>query len=181
MCLTVDHAPLFKIAAMKNNPLTLALLAGTALTIMTTSYSCNAIKECFSTKEETSATCNKCGGTSCTAACGAGHTATDADDKLVHSCTLSAEEQRERAAEVKERIFTKAVATEELPDGYAFVFREPAAFASELEEVAAFERKCCATFTWAVISGDSKQELHVTSTDAKVEIGAALRKLGWLQ
>ncbi len=179
--LTVDHAPLFMIAAMKNKPLTLALLIGAALTIMATSCSCNAIKECFGGKEETSATCGKCGGTSCTAACGAGHAEASAGGKLVHSCTRSAEAQNERAADVKKRIFSKAVATNELPDGYAFVFREPAAFASELEEVAAFERKCCATFTWAVVTGEGTQELRVTGGDAKAEIGAGLRKLGWMQ
>lgn len=181
-CLTVDRAPLFKIAAMKNKPLTLALLAGAALTIMALSCcSCNAIKECFGGKEETSATCGKCGGTSCTASCSAGHVEAGVGEKPVHSCTLSAEAQTARAADVKQRIFSKAVATNELPDGYAFVFREPSVFASELEEVAAFERKCCATFTWAVLTGDSMQELRVTGAAAKAEIGAGLRKLGWLQ
>ncbi len=171
------------IAVMKNKPLTLALLAGAALTIMAVSCSsCNAIKECFGGGEantETNATCGKCGGTSCTAACGADHA--EADGKLVHSCTLSAEAQSERAVDVKKRIFSKAVATNELPDGYAFVFRKPAVFADQLEEVAAFERKCCATFTWAVLSRDGEQELRVTGGEAKAEIGAGLRKLGWLQ
>lgn len=182
MCLTVDRAPLFKIAAMKTKPLTITLLIGAALTIMAvTCNSCNAIKECFDGKEETSATCGKCGGTSCTAACSGGHAEAEAGGKPVHSCTLSAEAQTERAADVQRRIFGKAVATNELPDGYAFVFHEPAAFASELEEVAAFERKCCATFTWTVITGEDTQELRVTGDDAKAEIGAGLRKLGWME
>lgn len=170
---------------MKNKPIATVLLVGGAVTIMALSCcSCNAIQECFGGSEgnaEASANCGKCGGTSCTASCGAGHANANAGDKLVHSCTLSAQAQTDRAADVKRRIFSKAVATNELPDGYAFVFREPESFTSELEEVAAFERKCCATFTWAVVSRAGEQELRVTRADAKAEIGAGLRRLGWLQ
>lgn len=174
----MDHAPLFMIAGMNNKPLTLALLAGAAFTMMATSCSCNAIKECFGGKQEASAACGKCGGTSCSASCDGGHAA---GDKPVHSCTLSAQAQTERAVKVKEQVFSKAVATNELPDGYAFVFNEPAEFAAQLEEIAAYERKCCATFTWTVLSREGEQELRVTGGDAKAEIGSGLRKLGWLQ
>jgi hypothetical protein len=167
------------IAAMKNKPRTLALLTGAALTIMATSCSCNAIKQCFGW-EETSATCGKCGGKSCTVACSDGAEAS-ADRKLVHSCTLDAASQNERAAKLKETVFAKAVATNELPDGYAFVFREPAAFTQQLEEIAAFERKCCATLTWAVVPTEYGQELRVTGGTAKTEIASGLRKMGWME
>ena len=145
--------------------------------------SCYATKECFGgeTGSETSATCSKCGGTSCTASCSAGHAEASTDGKLVHSCSLDATAQRERSSKLKETVFAKAVATNELPDGYAFVFREPAAFVQQLEEIAAFERKCCATFTWTVVTGEGTQELHVTGGGAKAEIGEGLRKLGWIQ
>ena len=169
---------------MKNKPITITLLVGVAITIMAISCcSCNAIKECFGggTGADTSAACGKCGGTSCTASCSAGHTEASAEDKLVRSCTLEGAAQSERAAKLKETVFAKAVATNELPDGYAFVFRESAAFARQLEEIAAFERKCCATFTWAVVSAQGTQELRVTGGGAKAEIGAGLRKLGWMQ
>ena len=169
------------IAAMKTKPLTITLLIGTALTIMAIGCcSCNAMDKCFGGKDETtSATCGKCGGTSCSTSCGGDHA--EADAKLVHSCTLNAQAQSERAAKLKETVFAKAVATNELPDGYAFVFREQAAFTAQLEEIAAFERKCCASFTWAVVTGNGTQELRVTSGDAKAEIGEGLRRLGWMQ
>lgn len=168
---------------MKTKPLIITLLIGAALTIMaTTCCSCNAIDKCFGgTDETTSATCGKCGGTSCTAACSGGHAEGDPDTKPVHSCTLNAAEQNERAAKLKETIFSEAVVTTELPDGYAFVFREPAAFNALLEEVAAFERKCCASFTWAVVPTDGGQELRVTGGEAKAEIASGLRRLGWMQ
>ncbi len=177
----MDRTPLFKIVAMNAKPLTITLLLGAALIMAISCCSCNAIDKCFGGKDEASAsaTCGKCGGTSCTRACAGDHA--EAGDKLVHSCTLSAEAQSERAAKLKESVFAKAVATNELPDGYAFVFREPSAFTAQLEEIAAFERKCCATFTWAVVTGNGTQELRVTGGDAKAEIGAGLRRLGWMQ
>lgn len=169
---------------MKTKPITITLLIGGVITLMAISCcSCNAIKECFGGEAdpEASARCGKCGGTSCTAACEAGHGGTSAGGKPVRSCTLDAAAQNERAAKLKATVFSKAVATNELPDGYAFVFREPAAFMNELEEIAAFERKCCATFQWAVVTSEDTQELRVTGDNAKAEIGEGLRKLGWLQ
>jgi hypothetical protein len=169
------------IAAMNTKPHSLALLGGAALLAMITCLgSCNAIDRCFGGKDETSVTaCGKCGGTSCNASCAAGHA--EGDTKLVHSCTLSAADQKERAEKLKATIFSKAVATRELTDGYAFEFREPASFTAELEEVAAFERKCCATFTWAVVPTEGGQELRVTGGAAKEEIASGLRRLGWME
>jgi hypothetical protein len=99
----------------------------------------------------------------------------------VHSCSLDAEAQNERASTLRRTVFSKATAAPELPDGYAFVFHEPIAFAQELEDIAAFERTCCAGFVWEVTSTDTVQELRVTAPGAKAEIGEVLHKLGWLR
>ncbi|MBK6831161.1 MAG: hypothetical protein IPG92_10690 [Flavobacteriales bacterium] len=147
----------------------------------TSCCSCNAADKCFGGKDEASAS----------ATCGkmrryiAPELAPGTMPKLATSWCIPARSalraQSERAAKLKESVFAKAVATNELPDGYAFVFREPSAFTAQLEEIAAFERKCCATFTWAVVTGNGTQELRVTGGDAKAEIGAGLRRLGWMQ
>lgn len=99
--------------------------------------SCNAINEYFGgeANSATSATCGKCGGTSCTASCSAGHAETSAEGKPVRSCSLDAAAQNERAAKLQEAVFSKAVATKELPDGYAIVLPEPAAFTNKLEDL----------------------------------------------
>lgn len=144
--------------------------------------SCNAIEECFGKKDDatTSATCSHCGGTSCSRSCSAGAEQSTAGNKLVHSCTLDAKAQRTRAAELKETVFSKAKAIVPLENGYTFQFQEPEAFVGTLEEVAAFERKCCAVYQWEVRKTAKGQELTVTGDGAVAEIGDGLRALGWM-
>lgn len=145
--------------------------------------SCNTIEECFGKKDDTAvaATCSHCGGTSCGRSCSAAEGEANADGtKLVHSCTLDAKAQQARAADLKETVFSKATAIVPLANGYTFQFQQPEAFTAKLEEVAAFERRCCATFQWEVKKTERGQELTVSGDSAGAEIGEGLRALGWL-
>ncbi len=144
--------------------------------------SCNTIDECFGKKDQnaSAATCSHCGSTSCTRSCSAEGEASSDGTKLVHSCTLDAKAQQARAVELKETVFSKATAIVPLANGYTFQFQQPDTFLAKLEAVAAFERKCCATFQWEAHKTDAGQELTVSGDGAAAEIGEGLRALGWL-
>ncbi len=154
------------------------LLIGALLTVLMISCSsCQAVKVCFGGKAAADATCSKCGGTSCTPTCAPD----EADGKLVKSCSLDAQAQRKRAADLRDRVFSKALRVEELPDGHAFVFREEAAFLGELEAIAAFETKCCATLGWKAEASEGEQRLIVTSVNGSAPVTESLSALGWLK
>lgn len=128
-----------------------------------------------------SASCGKCGKTSCNKSCGSNLAITEGETKLVASCTLDASTQIKRGDEVLAKTFSKANVIKELPDGYDLVFAHSPEMVAELNEIAAFERKCCATFTWEVLEDPAKKQVHlkVFGSDAiKKELGQAMARLG---
>ena len=157
----------------------LMLIGGLAITCS----SCNAIRSCFGAKDSTieahASNCAKCGGTSCSIECGGdqGH----GPGPLISSCSLSATAQADRAEALKRSIFSKAIGTRELEDGYAIQFNEPDEFIRDLEEVVRFEQQCCANFTWAAVANVTGQELHVTAAGRRTEVNEALKALGWME
>lgn len=69
------------------------------------------------------------------------------------ACTLGGREQRERREELARDIFSGRLATEELDDGYVFVFPGEAAWAERLVEFVVFERVCCPFFSFELLFG----------------------------
>lgn len=66
-------------------------------------------------------------------------------------CTMESGQWAERQSEFG-ALFSHLVRTEDLPDGFRWVFRGGDAFARELQELAAREHECCPflTFTLSV-------------------------------
>jgi hypothetical protein len=118
--------------------------------------------------------CGKCGKTSCSRECG-GETA----EKAMPSCSLDAKTQITRGSEVFQKTFSQAKEVRELADGYDFVFAYSPEMVVELKEIAVFERKCCASFTWEVVEEPNVQLVHLKvfgSKAIKTEV-----KLGFVQ
>jgi hypothetical protein len=71
--------------------------------------------------------------------------------ELPIACGLGGGEQRERREELSRRLFSGRVATEELEDGYAFVFQGEVGLAERLVEFVVFERECCPFFYFELL------------------------------
>lgn len=128
-----------------------------------------------------SASCDKCGKTSCEKSCATNLAITEGEDKLLASCTLDASTQIKRGNEVIAKTFSKTKVIKELPDGYDMVFAHSHEMVAELNEIAAFERKCCATFTWEVLEEPAQNQVHLKvfgSDVIKKELGQGMAKLG---
>ena len=67
------------------------------------------------------------------------------------ACGLSGREQRERREELSREIFFGRLATEELDDGYVFVFPGEAGWGERLAGFVSFERECCPFFTFELL------------------------------
>jgi hypothetical protein len=64
------------------------------------------------------------------------------------ACGLGHREQRERREELSREVFSGRLETEELDDGYAFVFPGEAAWAEKLVGFVVAERECCPFFSF---------------------------------
>lgn len=163
---------------MNTNTMKKTMFMGLAITALAAGCctSCNAIEECFGKGENTSAAnCGKCGGTSCTRSCTASE-----GELTIPACNLPDGALRERAAFLKNDVFAKAVRIDSLPNGYTFHFAQPDGFHWRLEDLAAFERKCCTTIQWTVDHGQGGQRLTATSDVAVADLRNGLRAMGLL-
>jgi hypothetical protein len=120
--------------------------------------SCEAPSCCGGKGEtsEASAVCTECGKNACTPSCSDKLSA-----KIIPSCSLSANAQIERGEKVISKTFGKATAIRELPDGYDLVFPLLPEIVAELNEIAAFERTCCASFQWEISEDIALQQVHL--------------------
>jgi hypothetical protein len=64
------------------------------------------------------------------------------------ACCLSTAEFREREATLLARFSSAVIATEELPDGYAFRLPEDGAWVAVAAELIVAERECCPFLTF---------------------------------
>ncbi len=125
------------------------------------------------------ASCNKCGKETCDKSC-----ATNLEgqtDKTFPSCSLDATAQIKRGNEVISKIWSKATSINELADGYDLVFTHSPEMVAELTEIAAFERKCCASFTWEVSENAAQKQIHLKvfgSEAIKKELKSGFERLG---
>jgi hypothetical protein len=69
----------------------------------------------------------------------------------VIACLLSEREQAERGDRVARDLFPGALATEELPDGYAFRFPADDEWTAKVLDFVAAERRCCPFFTFELV------------------------------
>ena len=67
------------------------------------------------------------------------------------ACSLSDGKQRERREELSRELFSGRFSTEELEDGYGFVFPGGAEWAEKLVSFVVSERECCPFFTFEMI------------------------------
>jgi hypothetical protein len=138
--------------------------------------SCDCQSSCSpKTTQTNQATCGKCGKTSCSRECGGEET-----QKLMPSCSLDAKAQIERGSEVK-KMLNQAKAVHEITNGYDFVFVHSTKMVTDLTEMAAFERKCCASFTWEVVEEPQEKLVHLKvfgSKDIKPEIKSGFEQIG---
>jgi hypothetical protein len=117
---------------------------------------CGGKKKKKGETSEASAVCTKCGKNSCDQSC-----SDNLSEKTIPSCSLSADTQIERGEKVISKTFSKATAIYELPDGYDLVFPHSPEIAAELNEIAAFEQKCCAAFQWEVREDAAQKQVHL--------------------
>lgn len=139
---------------------------------------CNGQTCCNSNKAKVTeaANCNKCGKTTCNRACG-GETA----EKIMPSCSLDAQTQIMRGNSVIKKTLSQAQAVKELSDGYDFVFAHSPEIVAELNEIASFERKCCASFTWEVVEEPTEKLAHLKvfgSMAIKTEVKSGFDQMG---
>lgn len=71
--------------------------------------------------------------------------------ELPIACGLSGREQRERREELSCEVFSGRLETEELDDGYAFVFPGEAGWVERLAGFVAAERECCPFFSFELL------------------------------
>jgi hypothetical protein len=172
--LTVEYTPGFifegKSISMKNNAyFWVLMLVSSGVT------SCNNDNPV----DLTGATCtiNCKGSGSC---CSSGEQPIAEAGKLVSSCSLSSDAQNDRFADLKQTLFSKAVSSTELPDGFDFAFNDNSTMRSELERLVKFEQKCCSTAQWELQPGPEKNLVHLRirgTQEFKSEIGTALLEL----
>jgi hypothetical protein len=127
------------------------------------------------------ASCDKCGKTTCDKNCSSNTANTEGGTKLLPSCSLEAAAQVKRGNEVLAQTFSKAKTIKELPEGYDMVFAHSTEMVAELNEIAAFERKCCASFTWEVVEDAAQKQVHLKAygSDAvKKELKPSMVQLG---
>lgn len=67
------------------------------------------------------------------------------------ACGLGGKEQRERREELARELFSGRLGTEEIDDGYVFVFPGEARWAEKLVAFVVFERECCPFFAFEVL------------------------------
>ena len=68
--------------------------------------------------------------------------------ELPIACGLGGREQRERREELSLEVFSGRLETEELDDGYVFVFPGEAVWAEKLVGFVVVERECCPFFSF---------------------------------
>ena len=91
--------------------------------------------------------------------------------ELPIACGLSDLEQRERREELSRQLFSGCRRTDELDDGYEFVFPGGAEWAEKLVRFVASERKCCPFFGFEMIfeSGQGPISLRVRGPEGTKE------------
>lgn len=71
--------------------------------------------------------------------------------ELPVACGLGGREQRERREELSRELFSGCLKTDELDDGFEFVFPGEAGWAEKLVRFVASERECCPFFSFEMI------------------------------
>ena len=87
------------------------------------------------------------------------------------ACGLSDLEQRQRREELSRQLFSGCQRTDELDDGYEFVFPGGAEWAEKLVRFVASERECCPFFGFEMIfeSGQGPISLRVRGPEGTKE------------
>ena len=78
------------------------------------------------------------------------------------ACSLPPEDRRERLAMIRREILPRATRRQALPDGLALDFEPGAATERELEELVAFERRCCSGLEWSLERSPERLRLRVS-------------------
>jgi len=86
------------------------------------------------------------------------------DDDIPVVCCLSTAEFRESEATLLRRFRSAVVATEELPDGYAFRLPGDGAWVAVAGELIVAERECCPFLTFELSAHPNKGPLIVRVT-----------------
>lgn len=79
------------------------------------------------------------------------YTPDPAADTLPIACLLPADAQQARGEDLAHDLFTGIRQTQELEDGYAFMFPGDGDWLARLATFVAFERACCPFFTFELI------------------------------
>jgi len=69
------------------------------------------------------------------------------------ACSLSEAQLRDREATLLAQFKSRVIATEELPDGYAFHFPTDTVSIAAVEELIAAERECCRFLAFKLTAG----------------------------
>lgn len=92
--------------------------------------------------------------------------------ELPVACGLGGREKRERREELSLEVFSGRLETEELDDGYAFVFPGEAGWAEKLVHFVAAERECCPFFAFELLfePGSGPISLRVRGPEGAKEL-----------
>lgn len=148
--------------------------------------SCNSQSCCNSQAETTSnavtsATCKGCDKSTCDKNCTSNPSISSTGKKVLPSCSLTAEAQNERGNGIIKQVFSRAKTIKEMSNGWDLVFPHSSELVAELQEIAAFERKCCASFTWEVVEDSTKKLAHLKisgSQAIKEELKSGFEQFG---
>lgn len=82
-------------------------------------------------------------------------------------CRLPPQELRDRAEEIRAALVPRILRHEQLPDGIAWHFPDAPGIRKQLEDFAAFERRCCGGMTFAVEPSDVGLRLRIQGDGAE--------------
>lgn len=88
------------------------------------------------------------------------------------ACGLGGREQRERREELSREVFSGCLKTDELDEGYEFVFPGEAGWAEKLVRFVASERECCPFLSFEMIfePGQGPISLRVRGPEGAKEL-----------
>jgi len=93
-------------------------------------------------------------------------------------CNLSDEEFATRSLELRNGLMQKVRTRKELADGFALSFDATTALREELEELVAFESRCCASLEWSVRHDRDTLQLEIRGLDPSSDLFASLAAMG---
>ncbi|MDX2281585.1 MAG: hypothetical protein NW218_18500 [Saprospiraceae bacterium] len=122
---------------------------------------CTGSEKAATSAKTTTAECGNCGKTTCGIGC------EGEAFKAIPSCNLNSADQNKRFNEVIKPLFSQATVILEMADGWDIIFQNSPEMLAKLNEIAAFERKCCASFTWEVREETTQKQAHLKVSGSK--------------